>query len=90
MGHWTGAGWRLFRRAPVRLFGVILAMLVLEGIIQAMVPGLGVFLSKWILAMAGGIIWLALANLEHTGKLCTRSRLWLDAVARSGRWCCWP
>lgn len=68
-GRWLDDGWRLFRKAPVRLFGALLFLFAVEGVIQLTVPVVGIVLSKWVVGLLGGVIWLMLANLDSDGRL---------------------
>lgn len=68
-GSWLREGWALFLRAPLRLFALLLAMLLVEGIVQLTVPTIGMLASKWIVAMMAGVIWLMLSNLAQQGCL---------------------
>ena len=52
--RWLREGWALFLRAPLRLFALQLAMLLVEGIVQLTVPTIGMHASKWIVAMMAG------------------------------------
>lgn len=79
---WLADGWRLFRRAPSRLFGLLVAMLAIEGLLQFAIPVIGIPVSKWVMGMLGGVYWMMLWQLNETGKLRP-----LDAFRRiSGRW----
>lgn len=67
--RWLIMGWRLFRRAPVRLFGLMLLLFAIEMLVQIVVPMIGIPLSKWVVGMLGGIYWLALYQLACGGRL---------------------
>lgn len=68
-GEWMRDGWRLFCRAPTRLYAFLFAMLLVEVLIQLTVPAVGMVLSKWLMAIMGGVFWVSLAQLERHGKL---------------------
>jgi hypothetical protein len=79
---WLGEGWKLFRRAPMRLFGLFLFILLIEGIVQLTVPSAGVLASKWMVAMIAGVSWLMLFSLAEQGRLRP-----LQAIRRvRGKW----
>ena len=67
--RWLAGGWRLFRRAPLRLFGLMVLLFVVELLVQLFVPVLGIPLSKWVAAMLAGVYWLALLQLDECGSL---------------------
>lgn len=80
--RWLHPGWQLFRRAPARLFGLLVVLLIVEGLFQLTVPVAGIVLSKWVVGVLGGMIWLAMDNLSMTGRLNP-----LMAMSRlRGRW----
>src|SRR5699024_8514571 len=66
---WLIMGWRLFRRAPLGLFGLMLLLFAVEMLVQIMIPVVGIPLSKWVVAMLGGIYWLVLYQLAGSGRL---------------------
>lgn len=66
---WLADGWRLFLLAPLKLFGVMGLLFAVEILVQASVPVAGVPVSKWVLGMLTGAIWLALDQLEAGGRL---------------------
>ena len=79
---WLGEGWKLFRQAPMRLFGLFLFILLIEGILQLTVPAAGVLASKWMVAMIVGVGWLMLSSLAEQGRLRP-----LQAIRRvRGKW----
>lgn len=82
LSEWMRYGWRLFRRAPMRLFGLLLSLFVVELLIQVFVPIMGIPISKVAVGMIGGLIWLALYQLHLSGQL--QIRQVFDRV--SGRW----
>jgi len=82
LAAWLGDGWTLFRRAPMRLFGLFLFILLIEGILQLTVPTAGVVASKWIVAMIVGVSWLMLFSLAEQRRLRP-----LQAIRRvRGKW----
>lgn len=69
LAAWLRDGWQLFRHAPVRLYGLILFILLIEGTVQWTVPTVGVLASKWMVAMIAGVSWLMLSSLAEQGRL---------------------
>jgi len=79
---WLRSGWQLFRRAPSRLFGLMLLLLAIEMQIQTAIPFIGITLSKIAAGLFGGLFWLPLYRLHIGGRL--RLRQTLSAV--TGSW----
>lgn len=67
--HWLLAGWRLFCRAPLRLFGLLLLLFAIEMAVQVVIPLAGIPVSKVLVGMLTGISWLALVHLHSDGRL---------------------
>ena len=61
---WYREGFRLWRRAPFRLIGFSLALLVAEAIVQ-LLPLAGTVLSKALVPMLGVGLWLGLYQLDR-------------------------
>ncbi|GAB2626611.1 hypothetical protein [Novilysobacter erysipheiresistens] len=64
LSTWLVDAWRMFRRAPVRLFLLSLLPVVVEALIQ-LAPGVGIVLSKLLTPLAGA--WV-LALIHHKSR----------------------
>lgn len=81
--HWLIEGWRLFCRAPFRLFGLLLLLFAVEMVVQIAIPLVGIPVSKLLVGMLSGVCWLALLQLHSCGRLRP-----LQAIGRVGNK--WP
>lgn len=72
--HWYGAGFRLWRRAPLSLLLFSFAPLVAEGLLQ-LVPVIGVLISKIVFWAVLGGVFVALDEVAQGGRLRARSAL---------------
>lgn len=79
---WYRDAFRLWRRAPFRLIGLSLALLVAEAIVQ-LVPMIGTVLSKALVPMLGAGLWIGLDQLDR-GQPLRFACLW--AGWRHPRW----
>jgi len=69
LGIWLAGGWRLFRRAPLRLFGLMLLLFTIEGLTQWFVPLVGIPFSKWLVGILSSVLWLVLVQVNDCGQL---------------------
>lgn len=79
---WLAHGLRLWRRAPVALLLLSLAPFVVEGGLQ-LIPLVGVVLSKVVVLLLHGGLWLGVDELQRGGRL--RAACLVQGFARE-RW----
>lgn len=58
--HWCGLAWGMFRRAPLRLMGLCLLPMLVEIMLQVLIPVAGVVISKLLVPIAS--VWCLLAT----------------------------
>lgn len=68
-GVWLLQGWQLFRRAPLRLFGCMVLLYIVEALVQWFVPVVGIPVSKFIAGILASILWLVLVHLNDCDQL---------------------
>ncbi len=66
---WLKSGWQLFRRAPIRLFGLLILVFAVEALLQWFVPTVGIPVSKWVVGGLTSLFWLVLVELNESGRL---------------------
>lgn len=77
---WLKAGWSLFISAPIKLFLLLIAFMVVGGLFQLLPAPWGIVLSKWIGAGVMALIWPVVYALSITGKFS------IKAIAAHNAW----
>ncbi len=82
LSTWLVDAWRLFRRAPVRMFLLSLLPMAVEALIQ-MMPGAGIVLSKLLTPLASAWVLALLHNKAGVGcfAAAAASGLWVSRLA---------
>lgn len=61
---WLKEGWRLFKKAPFKLFLLMTLFAILPGLVQLLPAPIGLTLSKWLAPMLMATVWPLLFNLN--------------------------
>lgn len=71
--QWLFGGWQLFAKSPFKLFGYLLAAIVIEGLFQLLPSPVGMFVSKWAMAIIVAALWPLVDQLAKTGRFTFKS-----------------
>lgn len=81
LSTWLIDAWRLFRRAPVRIFLLSLLPIVVEGLVQ-LTPGVGMVASKLLTPLASAWVLALIDNKARSAAFASASasRRWLSRL----------
>ena len=68
LNQWFSKGWALFLNAPFKIFGCLLAIIVVSGLFQILPAPIGLLVSKWVGAMLLAAVWPMIDQLAKTQR----------------------